>query len=217
MKHPYDEIPWLPIIVFSLLLILWFSAMMVIWVNSTEGDEHMSAHALVVKELQMEEGFRSKPYKDTTGNWTIGYGHNLEGRSFNTKELWWLFKNQTIPQNTEQYVKYWTENPMSQDHAEYILDVDIMDATYYTKIVYKHVWNEINDERKAALIDLMFNLGYNKYRKFKKHIAATKELDWEKSADEVLDSRAAKQNKRRYQDIAKRLRGTDDTTTEKTL
>ena len=32
----------------------------------------MSTHALIVKELQMEEGFRSKPYEDTQGHWTIG-------------------------------------------------------------------------------------------------------------------------------------------------
>lgn len=31
-------------------------------------------HASLIKH----EGFRSKPYKDTAGIWTIGYGHNIE-------------------------------------------------------------------------------------------------------------------------------------------
>jgi len=30
------------------------------------------------KLIERHEGWRSKPYKDTTGHWTVGYGFNLE-------------------------------------------------------------------------------------------------------------------------------------------
>lgn len=30
--------------------------------------------------LRLHEGFRPKPYEDTTGNTTIGYGHNLDAK-----------------------------------------------------------------------------------------------------------------------------------------
>ena len=33
--------------------------------------EHLEA------QLKRHEGYSSDPYLDTTGNWTIGYGHNL--------------------------------------------------------------------------------------------------------------------------------------------
>ena len=206
--RPDNDLPVLWIIIFTLLFICW---MIFIHVNKAYGDKHMSAHALVVKELQMEEGFRGEPYKDTQGYWTIGYGHNLQGRDFKLNELEWLFQDHiNIPQNVDQYVKYWQHSPMSKEEAEYILEIDISYAETAVKKIYYKVWNQINDDRKAALIDLMFNLGSVTYKEFKKHIEATKKLDWEASAAEVLDSRAAKQNKRRYHAIAKRLRGSDD-------
>lgn len=30
-----------------------------------------------IANIKLEEGYRSLMYKDSTGNWTIGYGHNL--------------------------------------------------------------------------------------------------------------------------------------------
>jgi len=32
----------------------------------------------ILKDLQADEGLRLKPYKDTVGKLTIGYGHNLD-------------------------------------------------------------------------------------------------------------------------------------------
>jgi GH24 family phage-related lysozyme (muramidase) len=29
------------------------------------------------EQLKREEGLRLKPYKDTLGHWTIGYGHKM--------------------------------------------------------------------------------------------------------------------------------------------
>lgn len=208
MMRPDDNLPLLPIIIFTLLFIFW---MIFIHSKSAFGDTHMSAHALVVKELQMEEGFRGKPYKDTQGFWTIGYGHNLQGREFKLHELDFLFEEHiNIPHTVDQYVKYWTHSPMSTEEGEYILEVDISYAESLVRSIYKEVWDQFDDERKAALIDLGFNLGSRTYREFKKHIAATKELDWDRSADEILNSRAAKQNKKRYHRIANRLRGSHD-------
>lgn len=36
------------------------------------------AIAILRAQLKRDEGFRGKPYRDTTGHLTIGYGHNLE-------------------------------------------------------------------------------------------------------------------------------------------
>lgn len=43
----------------------------------------------IIKIVKKHEGFRAKPYKDTVGKLTIGYGHNLDdnGLSENICEL----------------------------------------------------------------------------------------------------------------------------------
>lgn len=36
------------------------------------------SRAALLAQLKIDEGFRERPYKDTTGNLTIGYGTNLD-------------------------------------------------------------------------------------------------------------------------------------------
>jgi len=39
----------------------------------------MSAvHPNLLAQLKVDEGKRDRPYRDTRGYWTVGYGHNLE-------------------------------------------------------------------------------------------------------------------------------------------
>jgi lysozyme len=37
----------------------------------------MTAREHLENQLRRHEGFRSKPYQDTVGVWTVGWGHNL--------------------------------------------------------------------------------------------------------------------------------------------
>ena len=50
-----------------------------------------STHKELLKELKLEEGFRSIPYKDTLKHWTIGYGRNLEGLPLSEEEYKYFF------------------------------------------------------------------------------------------------------------------------------
>ena len=212
MMQPNDEFSSVIaiVLIFAMMLIV-IVVFALVFIEDAGGIGVMSVQALIVKELQMEEGFRGTPYKDTQDNWTVGYGHNLSGREFRLHELDFLFEEHVnIPHTVDQYVKYWSNSPMSKEKAEYVLEVDISYAENLVKSIYKETWDQFNDERKAALIDLGFNLGSRTYREFKKHIAATKKLDWDTSADEILNSRAAKQNKKRYHRIANRLRGSNE-------
>lgn len=43
--------------------------------------------------LEKDEGFRSKPYKDTVGKLTIGIGRNLDDRGISLAEARFLLKN----------------------------------------------------------------------------------------------------------------------------
>ena len=44
----------------------------------------------VLKKLRVEEGWRAKPYTDTVGVWTVGYGFNLQALNMPKEvgELW---------------------------------------------------------------------------------------------------------------------------------
>ncbi len=66
-------------------------------------------------------------------------------------------------------------------------------------------FNKFSVSRKIALIDMMFNLGYNKFSTFKKMIKAINDNDWERASAEALNSVWAKQVGERAKTIAKEL------------
>jgi lysozyme len=50
-----------------------------------------------VARLQAEEGFRSVPYQDTTGHWTVGFGTNLDAGITRPMAAAWMLE--TLAQN----------------------------------------------------------------------------------------------------------------------
>ena len=208
MLQPNRNDDIIPILVAIFLVLIIMTAVSV-FVKMADAEEWiMNTENQLIKELKKEEGFRSDPYKDTTGNWTIGYGHNLYGRSFDHYENDYLFPDHiNIPITPMQYVKYWQNSPMTQDQAEYILEQDILIVKHVALKIYRKQWLEFNDNQKVAILDLIFNLGEVKYRKFRRHIKATKELDWKRSAKEILNSKAARELPERYNRLAKLLSG----------
>lgn len=81
--------------------------------------------------------------------------------------------------------------PIPQAAIEAIFEDDFMTAT---RQVGRFVSiKEENLYRWVALVDMMFNLGPTRFATFEKMITAIKAEDWEKAADEALDSKWAKQ------------------------
>ncbi|MCK9281955.1 MAG: glycoside hydrolase family protein [Melioribacteraceae bacterium] len=123
-----------------------------------------------------------KLYDDKTGkpiNWdairkagllqgkvTIGTGHNIE------------------------------DNGIIEEQADMLLDYDIGKAYNDLNRVFGDFadsTDNISDNRYAALTDMMFNMGKPTFLKFEKMIAAVKQGDWSKAADELKDSAYYKQ------------------------
>ena len=50
-------------------------------------------HDEITKQLQLDEGLRLKPYQDSRGIETIGYGRNLRDKGLTEKECLWLLWN----------------------------------------------------------------------------------------------------------------------------
>ncbi|MBF0176518.1 MAG: lysozyme [Magnetococcales bacterium] len=54
-------------------------------------------------------------------------------------------------------------------------------------------FNDLNDVRRCALMDMCFNLGISRFRLFQRFVAAINNKDFTLAAQEMLDSRWAKQ------------------------
>ena len=63
-------------------------------------------------------------------------------------------------------------------------------------------FSSYTERRQLALMNMYFNLGYNKFSTFKRMIKAIKEEDWQQAGIEALKSRWAKQVGNRAINIA---------------
>lgn len=66
--------------------------------------------------------------------------------------------------------------------------------------------SDIDDNRQVVIYDLLYNLGLTKLLKFKNMLEAIKNKDWDKAADELLNSTYAKQTKGRAERNSRILR-----------
>lgn len=80
-------------------------------------------------QIKKHEGLRLKMYKDTVGVSTIGYGHNLEA------------------------------NGISLAVAEQIFEEDLIVAAMIARDFAGDAWVNLNEVRRAVLINMAFNLG----------------------------------------------------------
>jgi lysozyme len=126
--------------------------------------------------LQDEEGYRQFPYKCTAGVLTVGIGRNLHHRGISLEEAKILLAND---------IDYHT------DKLERGLPID-----KYT------FWSDLNDARKAVLIDMCVNLGQAGFYRFKDMLKALEKKDYETASKEMLDSKWAKQVKGRAVKLA---------------
>jgi lysozyme len=114
-----------------------------------------------LREMVMRhEGLRLKAYLDTTGHWTIGYGHLLD---------------KAIPDIT-------------QAEADKMLDEDIAHAEMVCAILYG-ASPGMTQRRHDALTDLIFNIGSKGAMKFVRMNAAIKKGDWLTASKELQSSK----------------------------
>ncbi len=130
----------------------------------------------LIKTLRRDEGVRLTPYKDTQGITTIGVGRNLEAVGISDQEADLLLSND--------------------------IDRAIGDAR---QVFGDDGFEAFTDVQREVIVNLIFNLGVGTFKKFHKAIAALKAGDMSTAADEILDSRAARQTGERYHRLARAL------------
>ena len=129
---------------------------------------------LLVEELKRDEVLRLRPYKDSVGTLTIGYGHNLE-------------------------------NGISEIEAETLLraDIDIAIAELDRALPW---WCDLPRSTTRALVNMCFQLWIVRLLGFKKMLAALERRELRTAADEVLESKLARQTPNRARRVAALIR-----------
>lgn len=126
----------------------------------------------LIQRIKRHEGLRLSPYRDSQGNLTIGYGHNLDAK------------------------------PISIRAAQVILEDDLRDAWVELQFVPHEYWQHLNTRRKEVLVEMIFNMGVKGLMSFKRMLSALARADYEEAAREMLDSRWAQQVGSRAEELA---------------
>ena len=126
----------------------------------------------LMKELMLDEGYKQEIYADPLGHPTFGVGH-------------------LVTKNDEEHGKE-VGTPVTKERIEKCLQQDI-------KIVLNELdlnepwWRSLDSNRQRVIANMCFNLGYPRLKKFKKFIYAMQISQWEKAAEEMMDSKWATQ------------------------
>ena len=128
---------------------------------------------MISEYIYKHEGMKLKPYRCTTGKLSIGCGRNLDDKGI------------TI------------------DEALYMLNNDIRECESDLKIIFPEVWNNLSKNKKAALIDMRFQLGGTGFRKFKRLIEGVRTGNWTLAKFSIENSLYYKQVQKRAQDNIK--------------
>ncbi len=151
------------------------------------------------KRLIEKEGYRTKPYLDTVGKWTIGVGYNLSDNGIPKNLIHELLDVCVLP---NVRLSHKTIDALLTK----TLDVACNDAMSVLALETELIWSKLAPARKNALIEMAFNLGYSRLLTFRKMWAAIDKGDWETASAEALDSKWATQVGTRAEEIAEMLR-----------
>lgn len=141
---------------------------------------------LIIERLKFHEGFKLTPYKDTRGRLTIGIGRCIDTNPFSQQELNFLgdWQHGITPCAAYQLCR--------NDINKCKTDLNTLGVWYHN----------LDDERKYALLDMCFQMGFQNLKEFKNMIKHLQNKDWQGAYYECLNSDYAKQTPTRAKRIA---------------
>ena len=98
-----------------------------------------------------------------------------------------------------------TDVGISEDEADYLLDNDIS-SILHQLVARIAIFGSLDTTRQNVLADMAMNLGIEGLLRFHKMLAAIEAHDFEKAADEMLDSKWATQVGKRATELAAMMR-----------
>lgn len=132
----------------------------------------------LIETLKRHEGVKYYVYKDHLGYETIGVGRCL---------------------------KQGVGLGLTHDEVDYLLMNDINRCLEELDAAFPW-FKDLTEIRREAMINLCFNLGLTRLRKFEKALAAMSIHNYEEAANEFLDSRWAKQVGNRSKEVTEMIR-----------
>lgn len=153
-------------------------------VTPPSGGEYGIAKA----SIERHEGRRNKPYKDSKGLWTIGVGHLIgDGKSL-------------PPEMNREFSDKEIDDMFAKDYEHHEKAATGIPG-----------YQNLNENGKAALIDLTFNMGPSWYKKWPNFTEQLKNGDVEGAAKNLEGSDWYKQVGRRGPDVVNLLRSSKAT------
>jgi lysozyme len=97
------------------------------------------------------------------------------------------------------------EKGLPADVANMLFQCDLADALDDVRHCFS-CYDSLSRPRQLVLISLAFQLGRNKLNGFVRFIGAVHRGDWNDAADELLNSKAARQTPARYNQLSKMMK-----------
>ena len=136
----------------------------------------MGYRDILKEHLIDEEGLRYTPYLDTVGVQTIGVGHNMVANP--------------LPNSMQNELL--TNGKLTIQMIMELLEKDIDKAELGTRKLFEN-FNDFSENRKVALVDLVFNMGVGGLSKFFGTLAAIRSGQWSTAGECLRNSKWYKQ------------------------
>ena len=138
----------------------------------------MSQNNKLTEMLKRHEGVKTHAYKCSASKITVGVGRNIDPKG---------------------------GIGLTEDEIDYLLQNDI--DRIISELDFQYEWfSDLNSARQDAMIDISFNLGQTRLRKFEKALAAMSLNNWDKAADEFMDSKWSEQVGNRAKELTDIIR-----------
>ena len=149
----------------------------------------------LIEHIKKHEGFRGEPYQDTKGNWTVGYGRNLDANPLTADECVALFR-----------ATVFSDDKAKDDFFESLLVSDI--KVHEQEMLAEMPWVSNHPTNvQIVLSDMAYNIGVPTLKHFIGMIHALRNKDYTVAAYELLDSAYAEDVKYRAAANARLLAG----------
>ena len=142
------------------------------------------------EELAEDEGCKFEVYLDHLGLPTFGIGHLVvEGD----------------PEHGQP-----VGTPVNDERVRQVFSLDIASTLDECQVLYPD-FDDLPDECQLIIANMMFNMGRPRLSKFKGMKAGVDAKDWNRAADEMVDSRWYDQVTNRAKRLVARMRAIEDT------
>ena len=137
------------------------------------------------KELEVDEGVKYEIYNDHLGYPTFGIGH--------------------LVRDSDPEAGAALGTPISEDRVIEAFNEDVETVLSDCAILYDD-FDDLPEEAQLIIANMMFNLGRPRLSKFKGMKAGVDARDWNRAADEMVDSAWYRQVTNRAERLVERMR-----------